>query len=139
MTPALPTASSAYGLEGPSANATVDNATSAGLHLSPSKFCPNKRGQLCRQWTRSGCNPKWQAVIGSMRKIRQQSVAYLPFNLQFLMSSRFLANRYRKPSEIKKYTTNQGSDAPNASVAGSALVASCSYASNPANAAPKTP
>jgi len=46
MTPALPTASSAYGLKGPSADATVDNATSAGLHLSPWKSCPNKRGQL---------------------------------------------------------------------------------------------
>ena len=46
MTPALPTASSAYGLNGPSADATVDNATSAGLHLSPWQSCPNKRGQL---------------------------------------------------------------------------------------------
>ena len=48
MTPALPTASSAYGLKGPSATVTVDNATSAGLHLSPWKFCPNKRGQLLK-------------------------------------------------------------------------------------------
>ena len=53
MTPALPTASSTYGLKGPSADATVDNATSAGLHLSPLKFCPNKRGQLCHHASRS--------------------------------------------------------------------------------------
>ena len=47
MKSALPTASVAYGLNGPSATATVDNATPAGLHLSPWKFCPNKRDQLC--------------------------------------------------------------------------------------------
>ena len=47
MKPALPTASVAYGLNGPSATAIVDNATPAGLHLSTGKFCPNKRGQLC--------------------------------------------------------------------------------------------
>lgn len=46
MKPALPTAPAAYGLEGPSAAVTVDNATPAGLHLSPWKICPNKRGQL---------------------------------------------------------------------------------------------
>ena len=46
MKPALPTAPAAYGLNGPSATVTVDNATPAGLHLSPWKFCPNKRGQL---------------------------------------------------------------------------------------------
>ena len=54
MTPALPTASSDYGLKGPSADATVDNATSAGLHLSPWQSCPNKRGQLCMQLTAFG-------------------------------------------------------------------------------------
>ena len=46
MKPALPTASAACGLNGPSATATVDNATPAGLHLSPWKFCPNKRDRL---------------------------------------------------------------------------------------------
>ena len=44
---AMAIASSAYGQKGPSATVTVDNATSVGLHLSPWKFCPNKRGQLC--------------------------------------------------------------------------------------------
>jgi len=34
MKPALPTAPAAYGLNGPSATVTVDNATPAGLHLS---------------------------------------------------------------------------------------------------------
>ena len=43
MKPTLPTAPLAYGLNGPSATVTVDNATPAGLHLSPRKFCPNKR------------------------------------------------------------------------------------------------
>lgn len=42
MKPALPTAPVAYGLDGPSATATLDNATPAGLHLSHQKFCPNK-------------------------------------------------------------------------------------------------
>lgn len=46
MKPALPTASVAYGLNGPSATATVDNATPAGLHLSQRKFCPNKWDRL---------------------------------------------------------------------------------------------
>ena len=46
MKPALPTAPAAYGLNGPSATVTVDNATTAGLHLSQRKICPNKRGQL---------------------------------------------------------------------------------------------
>jgi len=41
MKAALPTAAAAYGLTGPSATATVDNATHAGLHLSQRKFCPN--------------------------------------------------------------------------------------------------
>ena len=48
MKPALPTAPVSYSLEGPSATATVDNAIIAGLHLSPWKFCPNKRGRLCK-------------------------------------------------------------------------------------------
>ena len=47
MKPALPTAPAAYGLNGPSATVTVNNATTAGLHLSQRKICPNKRGQLC--------------------------------------------------------------------------------------------
>ena len=47
MKPALPTAPAAYRLNGPSATATVDNATPAGLHLSTGKFCPNKRVRLC--------------------------------------------------------------------------------------------
>ena len=47
MKPALPTASVAYGLNGPSATAIVDNATPAGLHLSSGKNCPNKRDRLC--------------------------------------------------------------------------------------------
>ena len=47
MKPALPTASVAYGLSGPSATAIVDNATPAGLHLSSGKNCPNKRDRLC--------------------------------------------------------------------------------------------
>ena len=34
MKPALPTAPAAFGLNGPSATVTVDNATTAGLHLS---------------------------------------------------------------------------------------------------------
>lgn len=46
MKPALPTASVAYGLNGPSATAIVDNATPAGLHLSSGKNCPNKRDRL---------------------------------------------------------------------------------------------
>jgi hypothetical protein len=46
MKPALPTAPAAYGLNGPSATVTLDNATTAGLHLSQRKICPNKRGQL---------------------------------------------------------------------------------------------
>ena len=47
MKPALPTASVAYGLNGPSATAIVDNATPAGLLLSSGKNCPNKRDRLC--------------------------------------------------------------------------------------------
>lgn len=46
MKPALPTAPVTYGLNGPSATATVDNATPAGLHLSQRKFCPNKWDRL---------------------------------------------------------------------------------------------
>lgn len=46
MKPALPTAPLAYGLKGPSATVTVDNATTVGLHLSQRKYCPNKRDQL---------------------------------------------------------------------------------------------
>ena len=46
MKPALPTASVAYGLNGPSATAIVDNATPAGLLLSSGKNCPNKRDRL---------------------------------------------------------------------------------------------
>jgi hypothetical protein len=46
MKSALPTAPAAYGLNGPSATVTVDNANPAGLHLSPWKLCPNKRDQL---------------------------------------------------------------------------------------------
>ena len=49
MKSALPTAPIAYGLNGPSAPATVDNATHAGLHSSQRKFCPNKWGRLFRQ------------------------------------------------------------------------------------------
>lgn len=46
MKPALPTAPVTYGLNGPSATATVDNTTPAGLHLSQRKFCPNKWDRL---------------------------------------------------------------------------------------------
>ncbi len=46
MKSALPTAPVAYGLNGPSATVTVDNATHAGLYLSPWKNCPNKRDRL---------------------------------------------------------------------------------------------
>ena len=46
MKHALPTAPPAYGLKGPSATVTVDNATTAGLHLSQRKICPIKRDQI---------------------------------------------------------------------------------------------
>ena len=46
MKSALPTAPAVYGLDEPSTPAAVDNATPAGLHLSPGKICPNKRGRL---------------------------------------------------------------------------------------------
>ena len=49
MKPALPTVPVTYGLNGPSATATVDNATPAGLHLSTRKSCPNKWDQLYQQ------------------------------------------------------------------------------------------
>lgn len=58
MKSALPTAPAAYGLNGLSATVTVDNATPAGLHLSPWKICPNKRGQLSMEWFRNRTEAK---------------------------------------------------------------------------------
>ena len=52
MKSALPTAPAVYGLDEPSTPAAVDNATPAGLHLSPGKICPNKRGRLSQRMSK---------------------------------------------------------------------------------------